>query len=180
MMLTGKVDTARAAGSKYGYGIGESTVNGVRVIGHGGGFPGISGRLDIYPSLGYVVVVLGNSDGAAEGVSDRLKWELTGGDMPQTVRLPAQSLQAIGGRYAVAPPPGTPPLPPIEVAADEGGLIVTMRTRRRYLPLSADEFFEEDYPEGRLHVSRDKAGRVVGLTLRSAGSGPAMTATRLP
>lgn len=47
---------------KYGYGFGESFQNNFRVIGHTGGAPGIEAHLDIYPELGYTVVVLANYD----------------------------------------------------------------------------------------------------------------------
>jgi hypothetical protein len=37
-------------------------LNGVQVAGHQGGGPGASNQVDFYPDLGYVLVVLGNSD----------------------------------------------------------------------------------------------------------------------
>ena len=43
-------------------------MNGVRIVGHRGGFPGIANQVDIYPDLGYVFVVLGNSD--ADGAQE--------------------------------------------------------------------------------------------------------------
>ena len=47
----------------YAYGFQDIRENGVRVIGHGGGFAGINGNLDIYmDGSGYVVAVLANYD----------------------------------------------------------------------------------------------------------------------
>lgn len=43
---------------RYGYGFLEQQVNGVRIVGHGGGAPGINAGLDIYPDLGDSVAVL--------------------------------------------------------------------------------------------------------------------------
>ena len=46
-----------------GYGFETRLVGGVRIAGHRGGFSGIANRVEFYPDLGYVVVVLGNTDG---------------------------------------------------------------------------------------------------------------------
>jgi CubicO group peptidase (beta-lactamase class C family) len=60
--------------NKYGYGIGERTVGPERIVGHGGGFPGINGQLDIYWSSGYAVAVLSNYDPPSAGaVAERIQ-----------------------------------------------------------------------------------------------------------
>jgi hypothetical protein len=62
LLITGKVDSERP-GSKYAYGFEDDvTTDGVRRIGHGGGAPGMNGRLSIYPASGYVVIGLSNFD----------------------------------------------------------------------------------------------------------------------
>jgi CubicO group peptidase (beta-lactamase class C family) len=53
---------------KYGFGFGEVFKNNVRIIGHNGGAPGIEGQVDIYPDLGYTVVVLSNYDRATSPI----------------------------------------------------------------------------------------------------------------
>lgn len=69
LLTTGKVDTG--GGGKYAYGFSETTLQGVRSFGHGGGAPGMNGDLKIYPQTGYVVAVLANLDPpAASRVSD--------------------------------------------------------------------------------------------------------------
>ena len=60
MLTTGKVETPN--GGKYAYGFQDSTVNGTRCFGHGGGAPGMNGELKICPGPGYVVAVLANLD----------------------------------------------------------------------------------------------------------------------
>jgi hypothetical protein len=50
---------------KYGFGFGELYKNNVRIVGHNGGAPGIEGQMDIYPDLGYTVIVLSNYGRAA-------------------------------------------------------------------------------------------------------------------
>jgi CubicO group peptidase (beta-lactamase class C family) len=65
-MWTGHVETgqgdANAANRQYGYGFFVGTVGGNRIVNHGGTGPGIDVGFDIYPDLGYVVVVLANFD----------------------------------------------------------------------------------------------------------------------
>jgi CubicO group peptidase (beta-lactamase class C family) len=60
--LTGHVAANEYAG-RDGYGFETRLVGGVRIAGHRGGFRGIANRVEFYPDLGYVVVVLGNTDG---------------------------------------------------------------------------------------------------------------------
>jgi CubicO group peptidase (beta-lactamase class C family) len=53
------------SGEGYGYGFGLSMSPNGRVVGHGGGFPGINANLQLYLDRGYVVAVMSNySDGA--------------------------------------------------------------------------------------------------------------------
>jgi len=48
---------------KYAFGFEDQTApDGVRLFGHGGGSPGMNGRLSTFPVSGYVVVVLANLD----------------------------------------------------------------------------------------------------------------------
>jgi CubicO group peptidase (beta-lactamase class C family) len=64
-VTTGKVRIRRPGGPAddwYAYGFEEQLINGVRIVGHNGGTPGYEGQLDIYPELGYVVVILTNQD----------------------------------------------------------------------------------------------------------------------
>lgn len=58
-MTTGKVKIA--PGVAYGYGIGDMTIDGVRCIGHNGGFPGANGEL-LMCENGYTIAMLSNFD----------------------------------------------------------------------------------------------------------------------
>jgi D-alanyl-D-alanine carboxypeptidase len=49
-------------GGREGYGFETRVTNRVRILGHQGAAPGLSNQVDVYPDLGYVLVVLGNSD----------------------------------------------------------------------------------------------------------------------
>jgi CubicO group peptidase (beta-lactamase class C family)/predicted aspartyl protease len=58
-VTTGKVEAA-GPDRKYGYGFGDSMIDGMHIIGHNGGGPGIGANFDIFPEIGYTAVVLSN------------------------------------------------------------------------------------------------------------------------
>jgi CubicO group peptidase (beta-lactamase class C family) len=183
MDMSGKVPTGRPGGPKYAFGMEEQFVNGVRIVGHGGGGPGINSNLDMYPDLGYTVAIMTNYDpGTVNLVNDRLRWELTGQLLPQAIRLPPAELGAYAGKYTPTPPPNAPPgmsPPQIEIAVDNGGLVVNVGAKHKFLPLGPAEFFDEDAFQARLTFARDANGQMTGLTISGAGPIP-IKATKLP
>lgn len=58
---------------RYGYGFQLDGAPNDRIVGHSGGFPGISSALEMYLDRGYTVVVLSNYDNAARLVSEKLR-----------------------------------------------------------------------------------------------------------
>ncbi|HMG21679.1 MAG TPA: serine hydrolase domain-containing protein [Kofleriaceae bacterium] len=68
---TGKIEVA--PGNRYGFGFGDQLVRGHRIVGHGGGFPGINSNLDMFWSDGWVVAVMANIDGGARPVQDQAR-----------------------------------------------------------------------------------------------------------
>ena len=54
-----------AVGANYGFGFGVEDYDTGKVVGHNGGFPGISASLDIHVDQGYIVAVLSNYSQAA-------------------------------------------------------------------------------------------------------------------
>ena len=76
-IVTGKTQPGPDADSKYAYGFEDERVAGHRIVGHGGGAPGMNGQLDIYLDGGYTVVVLANLDPpAAQGVANYVRERL--------------------------------------------------------------------------------------------------------
>jgi CubicO group peptidase (beta-lactamase class C family) len=176
LAMTGKVAMGRA-GVKYAYGLEEQFQNGVRIVGHGGGGPGINSNLDIYPSAGYVVAVMSNYDGGAQLINERLRLALTGQEIPREIHVPTAILQSYAGMYSVTPPRDAPPgarLPTLEVTVDEQGLWINtgMGGRHRFLPVSQLEFFDNDSPSARLTFTLDQKGAITGLTLSGVGPQP--------
>ena len=69
--MTRRALTGYVAATEYdghdGYGFETRLAGRVRIAGHRGGFAGISNRVEFYPDLGYVLVVLGNTDANGAG-----------------------------------------------------------------------------------------------------------------
>ncbi|MBN1271955.1 MAG: beta-lactamase family protein [Candidatus Aminicenantes bacterium] len=61
------------AGSNYGCGFSVETGAAGKVVGHGGGFPGISSNLDIFLDKDFMVAVMSNIDGGAIPVSGKIQ-----------------------------------------------------------------------------------------------------------
>jgi CubicO group peptidase (beta-lactamase class C family) len=57
----------------YGFGFKVSTGPGGRIVGHGGGFPGINSSLDVFLDSGYTAVVMSNQDHGAEPVRNKIR-----------------------------------------------------------------------------------------------------------
>jgi D-alanyl-D-alanine carboxypeptidase len=74
LLITGKVDSQLGPGVRYAYGFADArSPDGNGWVGHGGGAPGMSGDLRMYPKSGYVVAVLANIDPpAAQQITDYL------------------------------------------------------------------------------------------------------------
>jgi D-alanyl-D-alanine carboxypeptidase len=61
IVTTGKVKVpAGQPMNEYGYGFTISTPDGKRIVGHGGAGAGVAGKFEMYPELGYIVVILTN------------------------------------------------------------------------------------------------------------------------
>ena len=185
LLLTGAVaEDARAPEAKYTLGLEEVTVNGVRSVGHGGSFPGVSSVFDIYPELGYTVIVLSNADNGTQPVSFRLRWMLRGqaATLPAHYRLAPNALRAFAGSYvAAAHEPGLGTESPMRIIADATGLILEMgarRAKRRFLPVGLAEFVDRDLIPLRLTFAKNANGTVTGLAI--VGMGPRTSAKKVP
>lgn len=64
-------------GGRDGYGFETRLVNGVKIAGHRGSLAGSSNQVEFYPDLGYVLVVLGNTDSGTEAIAAHARALLT-------------------------------------------------------------------------------------------------------
>ena len=78
LVLMGKVMMPGGTAAKYAYGFYDESRNGYRIVGHSGGYFGISSHIDIYLDLGYTVAVMSNYDPpAATRIIHRLRGMFT-------------------------------------------------------------------------------------------------------
>lgn len=63
--------------SRYGGGFEISKYNKTRIIGHAGGWFGITNRMEIYPETGYTVIILSNYDSDPTGIANKLREWIT-------------------------------------------------------------------------------------------------------
>ncbi len=64
-------------GGRDGYGFETRLVNGVKTAGHRGSFAGSSNHVEFYPDLGYVLIILGNTDSGTEAIAAHVRSLLT-------------------------------------------------------------------------------------------------------
>lgn len=69
LLLAGKITMGQSI-VKYAYGFIDRVQVGRRLVGHGGGAPGMSGELSFEPSGGYITVVLSNFDPPAATMAE--------------------------------------------------------------------------------------------------------------
>ncbi len=176
--MTGKVLENKDGSVKYAYGLMDDRVNGVRIVGHSGGAPGVSSNLDMYPDLGYTVAIMSNIDFGVFFPNSILQLELTGQEIPPAIHLPQDALQAFAGRYDPIRPPDAPAgmtMPPMVITADKEGLWLDIGMKRRLLPFSPTEFFDSEIL-GIHHIfTKDEKGQ---MTMTVTGLGHPMKAIK--
>ncbi len=57
----------------YGFGFGVGGEEGNRIVGHGGGFPGINSNLDMFLDSGYTAAVMSNYDRGAQPINSKIR-----------------------------------------------------------------------------------------------------------
>jgi CubicO group peptidase (beta-lactamase class C family) len=75
LVLTGYIDGDY--GGRDGYGFETRLVNGVKIAGHRGSLAGSSNQVEFYSDLGYVLVVLGNTDSGTDAIAAHVRALLT-------------------------------------------------------------------------------------------------------
>lgn len=186
LALTGKVATGLGT-MKCGLGMMEDYINGVRIVGHRGGAPGISSNLDMYPGLGYTVAVMTNFDDAAILANERIRMRLADEAVARTITLPRAALAAFSGMYSptmAEPSPahdGAVQLPSMKITADSTGLWLVALMRYRLLPGSATEFLNDNAPYIRIIFEKNERGAVSGFDMWDSRSNrKLMSAAKMP
>jgi D-alanyl-D-alanine carboxypeptidase len=75
IVLTGHIDAEY--GGRDGYGFETRLVNRIRTAGHRGSLDGSSNVVEFYPDLGYVLVILGNTNGGTDAIAAHVRELIT-------------------------------------------------------------------------------------------------------
>jgi D-alanyl-D-alanine carboxypeptidase len=76
ILTTGKSN--KRNNTSYAYGFGEEIIEGDRIIGHSGGFPGVRTVLMIFPETGFTAIILSNKDdGSFLGLQSFIKKQIS-------------------------------------------------------------------------------------------------------
>jgi CubicO group peptidase (beta-lactamase class C family) len=103
----------------YGYGFTLGSYNGSRIVGHGGGWSGVTDAFDMVPGQGATVVILSNYDSNPAAIANKLHEWLTQGPV-NVIPVPPEFRTAVG----LSPKLGTPgqPVTIVVTVANSGGL----------------------------------------------------------
>jgi CubicO group peptidase (beta-lactamase class C family) len=154
----------------YAFGLGVSTVNGHKVIAHGGGIEGFNTELAYYPDDKLTVVVLANLNGSAPGDIARKLAAVAHGE---TVVLPSErkevtvspaTLEQYVGTYELAPDFDL-------VMTLENGQLMTQATGQPKFPLFAEsetKFFLK-VVDAQVEFFKNDKGDVTYLVLHQGG-----------
>ena len=162
--------------TEYGFGWAVSTVNGLQVLSHGGGWAGFRTTITRIPSERFSVVVLSNLATFTPGpVARRIANVYLGDTMPvkPVVRVDPKTLATYVGKYELRP--GLV----IDVALEQETLIATP-TGQPKLRLAAEsdtKFYVIASEDIGMTFNKDAAGKVASLTLHQRGD---HLAKRLP
>lgn len=169
LLYTGKVTAGPDKDIQYAYGFGDERHHGTRVVGHGGGFPGINSKLDIYLELGYTVAVMSNYDPAsAEAVASFIRKLVTGTPLVQPLPLKAVNVQPLMGLYAAVG--GPMPDLKLQIRRQEDVLLaeyVPAMGMFEIVPLNENEYCDEETTDQRIRLQRDASGNVIALELQN-------------
>ncbi len=156
--------------NNYAFGLGLRTVNGHKVIDHGGGIEGFNTHLAYYPDSRLIVVVLGNLNGPAPSdIASKLGAVAHGETVilpseRREVSVPAKLLAEYAGTYEVSPEFKI-------VVTVEGNQLMTQATGQPKFPLFAEsetKFFLK-VVDAQVEFVRGANGEITHLILHQGG-----------
>jgi hypothetical protein len=155
--------------TNYGYGWGINTVQGQRMITHGGGINGFTCDAVRLPDARVYVAILTNRNGGVGNLAQRLAVLASGKEWrePVAVKVPVAALDKLTGVYQLNEKDE------VVVTRQNEALFIEMprRGKQEVLALSETEFFLKVQPSARVSFQRQENGTISALLIR-AGSGP--------
>ena len=144
---------------RYGYGLAPDTVDGHRVVGHGGGINGFISHAEYYPDDSLTVVVLANTAPAPSQQIARNAARLVLGlpvaarpAAPREIKLDSTARARYVGEYALQTPAGL--RVPSRVLEENGHLVLESgRQRVQLVPIEKDIFVVREQPGVRIYFT---------------------------
>jgi CubicO group peptidase (beta-lactamase class C family) len=106
----------------YGYGAYIERYNGTRIIWHGGGWQGITNQFDLYPELGYTVVILSNYDDDPAAIANRFREWLTQGTSQEKTAPETPPVLAVTAEISSSTVTKGSPLTIVVTVKNSGGI----------------------------------------------------------
>lgn len=156
--------------SDYAFGLGVRTLNGHKLIDHGGGIEGFNTQMSYYPDDKLTVIVLSNLNGSAPA---EMAPKLAAAARGEKVVLPSERKEITVPKEILAKYVGTYELTPdfSIVITLEGDQLMSQATHQPKIPLYAEsptKFFPK-VVDAEIEFSKDAQGNVNSLTLYQGG-----------
>jgi CubicO group peptidase (beta-lactamase class C family) len=156
--------------SDYAYGLGVRTVNGHKVIDHGGGIEGFNTQLSYYPDDKLTVVVLANLNGMAPSEIAPKLAALAHGEKVvlaserKEITVPEKILAEYVGTYELAPKINM-------MITVDGGQLISQVSGQGKVPLFAESemMFFTKVVDAQIEFGKDDKGAVAYLVLHQGG-----------
>lgn len=144
----------------YGFGFQKYTQNGIEVIGHSGGFYGVSAMVFYLPEKDYTFISLANVDFGAQPVFDRFINNLAGLNSPEPINLDLEEFEKYEGFYEIES--GIRAGKQVEIKSQEDRLLFD--NALEFFPIGVRQFFDIDNDRFTITFHVDSSGEVIGFT----------------
>lgn len=159
--------------TKYGYGWGINTLQGEKVITHGGGINGFTCDVIRLPESKIYVAILTNRQSGVAGLTPKIAALLAGKPLTDPVAIKLASLDKYVGTYKLSEKANI-------IVTREGESLFVQRpnsSKQEVLPISETEFFLKAQPSARISF-KEQNGEVTTIIIRS-GMAPDDEARRI-
>ena len=149
----------RPDGDGYALGFQSFSMEGVPLIGHSGGFYGVSAQAFYLPEQEYHVIALSNIDFGAMPVFDRTIRLLAGREVYTPIDLSQEKLHRFEGAFEITE--GQMSGKQLTIQIKDGHLLFD--NELEFYPYAGTKFFDIDNESFRLHFESDEDGKIIGF-----------------
>lgn len=158
----------------YGFGFQNYTQNGIEVVGHSGGFYGVSTMVFYLPEKDYTFISLTNVDFGAQPVFDRFLNNLAGLQSPEPITMAEEEIEKYGGFFEILSALSSGKQ--IEIKAMNDRLLFD--NALEFFPIGERQFFDIDNDQFTITFHLNENGEATGFT-RTDGRNFTQQAKRL-